>query len=70
MYFKPDKKIILDIIINIKKCDVMIVNIEVLTICRYRREYEKNGCENHFIGVYDGLIDNASERRTNLKRCK
>ena len=51
MYFKPDKKIVLDIIININKCDVMIVNIEVLTICRYRREYEKDGCENQFIGV-------------------
>ena len=30
---------------------VMIVNIELLTSCRYRREYEKDGCENQFIGV-------------------
>ena len=42
MYFKPEQKIVLDIIINTNKCDVIIVYIEVLTICRYRREYEKD----------------------------
>ena len=30
MYFKPEKKIVLDIIININKYDVMILKIEVL----------------------------------------
>ena len=29
----------------------MIVNIELLTSCGYRREYEKDGCENQFVGV-------------------
>ena len=37
--------------ININKCGVMILNIELLTSCRYRREYGKDGCENQFIGV-------------------
>ena len=27
MYFKPDKKIVLDMIINVDKCDVIILNI-------------------------------------------
>ena len=29
----------------------MIVNIKLLTNYGYKREYEKDGCENHFIGV-------------------
>ena len=29
----------------------MIVNIDILTNCGYKREYEKDGCENQFIGV-------------------
>ena len=29
----------------------MIVNIKLLTICVYKCEYEKDGCENQFIGV-------------------
>ena len=38
----------------------MIVNIELLTSCRYRRKYENDGCENQFMGVSYSLIDNAS----------
>ena len=37
--------------ININKCDVMIVNIKLHTNCGYKSEYEKDGCENQFIGV-------------------
>ena len=29
----------------------MIVNIKLLTNCGYTREYEKDKCENQFIGV-------------------
>ena len=29
----------------------MIVNIKLLINCGYRHEYEKDGCENQFIGV-------------------
>ena len=29
----------------------MTVNNKLLTICVYKREYERDGCENQFIGV-------------------
>ena len=29
----------------------MIVNIKLLTICVYKRENERDGCENQFIEV-------------------
>ena len=54
-------------IININKCDVMIINIKELTISMYKREYERDGCEKSVHRCYS-LIDNTSERWTKLKK--
>ena len=47
----------------------MIINIKLLTISVYKREYEGGVCEKSVHRCYS-LIDNTSERLTKLKKCK
>ena len=47
----------------------MIINIKLLAISVYKREYERNGWEKS-VHLCNSLIDNTSERWTKLKKCK
>ena len=61
MYFKSDKFTVLVIIININQFNIIIINIKLLTISVYKREYERDGCEKSVNQCYS-LINITSER--------